>query len=494
MEDIPGLRTATYDALAQADLVHRRILRPVDLVRDAIARIEALNPTLNAVVHTDFDRAVETAARTDPDKPFAGVPILLEDLCVEADGLGCCEGSAFLSRHVSTGDQEYVRRLRKAGFVVLGKTNTPEFGLAPTTEPRLFGATANPWDPRFSAGGSSGGSAVAVAAGMVPVAHGSDVGGSLRIPASACHLFALKPTRGRNPLGPRYGEIFAGLGCEHVLTRSVRDSAALLDATAGPGLGDPYWTPPHAGSWLRETDRPPGRLRIAVTRRTPEGRPAHPDVLAAVDEMASLLESLGHLVFERDLDELTPEVGTAIGRIHGAALDWIIRSWSRELGRSPEPDELEPLTRLSWERGQQVTGGELLMCLTTVQRFTRALAAATDGPDGFDLWLSPTLAEPPPRLGELVAGDGDATAAEARSAAFAAFPLIAANLTGRPAMNVPFGWSEEGLPVGVHFLGRYGGEGTLLRVAAQLEQAHPWADLWPPFSARCLGHHHPLPV
>lgn len=494
MEDIPGLRTATFDALAQADLVHRRILRPVDLVRDAIARIEALNPTLNAVIHTDFDRAIETAGRVDPDRPFAGVPILLKDLCVEADGLPCHEGSAYLRNHVSVGDQEYVRRLRKAGFVVLGKTNTPEFGMAPTTEPRLHGATANPWDPRFTPGGSSGGSASAVASGMVPVAHGNDVGGSLRIPASACHLFALKPTRGRNSLGPRYGEIFSGLGCEHVLTRTVRDSAALLDVTCGPALGDPYWTPPHTGSWLRETERPPGRLRIAVTRRTPEDRPVHPDVIAAVDEAAALLESLGHVVVERDMSELTPEVGSAIGRIYGASVDWAIRYWVRETGREPEPAELEPLTRLYWERGRKVSGGELLMCLTTVQRFTRTLAETTDGPDGFDLWLSPTLAEPPPRLGEMFASEEDPTVAEARSAQFVAFPLIVANLTGRPAMNVPFGWSEEGLPVGVHFLGRYGGEGTLLRVAAQLEGARPWADLWPPVSARCLGHHHPMPV
>lgn len=494
MEEIPGLRTATFDAVAQAELVHRRILRPIDLVRDAIARIEALNPTLNAVVHTDFDQAVETAAHTDPDRPFAGVPILLKDLCVEADGLGCCEGSAFLKGHVSAGDQEYVRRLRRAGFVILGKTNTPEFGMAPTTEPRLFGATANPWDPRFTPGGSSGGSASAVASGMVPVAHGNDVGGSLRIPASACNLFALKPTRGRNPLGPRYGEVFSGLCSEHVLTRTVRDSAALLDVTSGPGLGDPYWTPAHTGSWLRETERPPGRLRIAVTRRTPEDRPVHPDVIAAVDDAAALLESLGHVVFDRDMTELTPEVGSAIGRLYGASIDWAIRYWTRELGREPEPDELEPLTRLYWERGRQVSGGEVLMCLTTIQRFTRTLAETTDGPDGFDLWLSPTLAEPPPRLGEMLASDEDPTVAEARSARFVAFPLITANLTGRPAMSVPFGWSEEGLPIGVNFLGRYGGEGTLLRLAAQLEREHPWAELWPVVSARCLGHDHPLPV
>jgi amidase len=488
---IPGGRTAVFDAVTQADLVHRRVLRPIDLVRDAIARIEALNPTLNAVITTDFERALDTASRTDPDRPFAGVPILLKDLCVEADGLRCCEGSEFLRDHVSRGDQEYVRRLRRAGFVILGKTNTPEFGMAPTAEPRLFGATANPWDVRHSTGGSSGGSAAAVASGMVPVAHGNDVGGSLRIPASACGLFGLKPTRARNSLGPRYGDVFGGMGAEHVLTRTVRDSAALLDVTSGAAAGDPYWAPPHTGSWASEVGRSPGRLRIAFTRRTAEGVLGHPDVLAALDDTIELLGSLGHVLFERDLHELTPAVGSAIGRMYGASVDWLIRYWIRELGREPQERDLEPLTRLYWERGKQVGGGEMLMALTTIQEFTRDVAAATDGPDGFDLWLSPTLAEPPPRLGEMVASDEDPTSAEARAARFVAYPLIVANLTGRPAMSVPAGWNDDGLPIGVHFMGTFGGEGMLFRLAAQLEETRPWNDLWAPGSIRCVNHHHP---
>jgi amidase len=487
---IPGIRTATYDAVALADLVHRRILRPIDLVRDAIERIEVLDPTLNAVVTTDFERALDTASRTDPDRPFAGVPILLKDLCVEADGLRFCEGSRFLRDHVSRGDQEYVRRLRRAGFVILGKTNTPEFGLAPTVEPRLFGATANPWDVRHSTGGSSGGSAAAVAAGMVPVAHGNDAGGSIRIPASACGLFGLRPTRARNSLGPRYGDAFGGMVSEHVLTRTVRDSAALLDVTGGAATGDPYWAPPHTGTWAAEVGRPPGRLRIAFTRRTADGDLGHPDVLAALDDAIDLLTALGHELFERDLHELTPVVGSAIGHLYGAATDWTIRYWVRELGREPDPDELEPLTRLYRDRGREVSGGELLLAMTTVQQFTRAVAEATDGPDGFDLWLSPTLAEPPPRLGELVASDEDPTVAEARSARLVAYPLVVANLTGRAAMSVPMSWNGDGLPVGVHFLGRFGGEGMLLRLAAQIEEARPWADVWPPGSIRCLRHHH----
>jgi len=486
---IPGIRTAALDAVAQADLVHRRVLRPVDLVREAIERIEALNPTLNAVITTDFDRALDTAAGIDPDRPFAGVPILLKDLCVEADGIRCCEGSRFLRDHVSRGDQEYVRRLRRAGFVILGKTNTPEFGMAPTAEPRLFGATANPWNLRHTTGGSSGGSAAAVAAGMVPVAHGNDAGGSIRIPASACGLFGLRPTRARNTLGPRYGDAFGGMVSEHVLARTVRDSAALLDATSGPSAGDPYCAPHHAGTWVSEVGRSPGRLRIAFTRRTADGELGHPDVLAALDDAIELLTDLGHELFERDLHELTPQVGSAIGRMYGAAVDWIIRYWVDEIGRMPEPDELEPLTRLYWERGKAIGAGELLMAMTTIQRFSREVAAATDGPGGFDVWLSPTLSEPPPRLGEMVATDDDPTEAEARSARFVAYPLVVANLTGRPAMNVPMSWNVDGLPIGVHFLGPFGGEGLLLRVAAQIEEARPWADHWAPNSTPGLAHH-----
>jgi amidase len=480
-------RTGVLDAVSQAELVHLRIVSPIELVRDAIERIEALNPTLNAVITPTYGQALEIAGTMDPDRPFAGVPILLKDLCAEADGLRFCEGSAYLRDHRSSGDQELVRRLRLAGFVILGKTNTPEFGMAPTTEPRLFGATANPWDVSRSTGGSSGGSAAAVASGMVAVAHGNDAGGSLRIPASACGLFGLKPTRARNPLGPRYGDAFGGMVAEHVLTRTVRDSAALLDVTSGPAAGDPYWAPPHAGRWIAEVGRSPGQLRIGVTRRTAEGHPVHPDCLAALDDAVELLTGLGHEVFERDLTELTPAVGSAIGRMYGAAVDWTIRYWTRELGREPEPDELEPLTRLYWERSKRLSGGELLMAVTTVQEFARELARATES---FDLWLSPTLATPPPPLGELVADADDPTIAEARSAAFVAFPLVVANLTGRPAMSVPLWRSGDGLPIGVHLMGTYGGEATLLRLAAQLEQARPWADVWPPISVRSLGDHH----
>ena len=465
----------TPDALALAELVHRGEVQPIELVEQAIERIDRLDPLLNAVVTRAFEQAREAALEVDPRLPFAGVPLLIKDLCAEVDGLPMHEGSAFLRHHVSRGDQEYVARLRRAGFVILGKTNTPEFGMMPTTEPALHGATRNPWDTTRIAGGSSGGSAAAVASGMVPVAHANDAGGSIRIPASACGLLGLKPTRARNPLGPRYGDVFASMVVEHVLTRTVRDSAALLDVTSGPDLGDPYGAPSHAGTWLEEVRREPGRLRIAVTRRTADGDLPAPDVLTALEDSIGLLSELGHEVFERDLVELDRPVASAIGRLYGASIDWCLRYWIRELGREPEPEELEPLTRLYWERAQRVSGGELLMAQTTVQAFSRRVAVAQQD---FDLWLSPTLATAPPTIGHLTTGDLPVD--EQRSAELVALPLVVANLTGCPAMSVPLCWTTDGLPIGMNLMARFGDEATLFRLAAQLEQARPWADRVPP--------------
>src|SRR5690242_20790913 len=288
------------DATAQAALVRASEVTAVELVEAAIERIEALNPVLNAVVTPIFDRALD-AARAGPTGPFAGVPFLLKDLACEMAGVRFTEGSRFLAGNVSTVDQELVVRLRKAGLMILGKTSTPEFGMAPACEPVLFGPVRNPWDTGRSTSGSSGGSAAAVASGMVPFAHGNDLGGSLRYPASACGLFALKPTRARNPLGPEYGDVAGGTAVEHALTRTVRDSAALLDATSGPALGDPYWAPPPARPFLDEVGADPGRLRIGYTTRTPEGDVGHPDCVAALEDAAQLCDQLGHELVECDL-------------------------------------------------------------------------------------------------------------------------------------------------------------------------------------------------
>jgi amidase len=479
-----------YDAMGQADLVHRREVRPVELVEAALGRIERLDPLLNAVIHLDPDRALETATRVDPDLPFAGVPILVKDLAAEVGGMPLHEGSAYLDGYVSDRDQEYVARLRRAGFVILGKTNTPEFGMLPSAESARHGATGNPWDPARSAGGSSGGSAAAVASGMVPVAHGNDLGGSIRIPASACGVFGLKPTRGRNPLGPRYGDVLLGWAVEHVLTRTVRDSAALLDVTSGPEPGDPYPAPAHAGSWLDALDAAPQPLRIAVDRRTDTGSLLDPSALAALDDGVELLRSLGHEVVETRFPEITAGLGSAIGRMYGALVDWVVRYWHDELGRAPQPGELEPATLAFWNAGRGVTAGELLTAHMRLQEFSRRVAAAFLHPrDGFDLLLTPTVAGPTPALGELVttsARDGSASVSS-----WIAVPLVIANLTGRAAMSVPLWTDDEGLPLGVHLLGSAGGEGLLLALAAQLERARPWHRVWPPVSAPCLAHAHP---
>ena len=463
------------DATAQAELVRRGEIAAAELVDGAIERIERLNPQLNAVVTSMFEDARERAS-AGLTGPFAGVPYLVKDLIVEIEGVRFTEGSAFLRDNVSTYTSELVTRLRRAGLVILGKTNTPEFGMVPTCEPTLHGATRNPWDPGRSTSGSSGGSAAAVASGMVPMAHGNDAGGSLRFPASACGLFGLKPTRARNPLGPEYGDALCGWAVEHAITISVRDSAALLDATAGPDIGDPYPAPPPARPFGAEVGVDPGRLRIGYTARTPGGGLGHPDCVAAVEDAVALCAALGHDVVEADLPGLDERVGRAIGTMFDAATAWIVGYWVRRLGREPEPGELEPLTNHYRVGGQRLSAPDLMLAVEDLQRFARTVARFLTG---VDLWLTPTMSEPPTPLGEITAAPDDPLRAVRRGARTVEYPAVVANITGNPAMSVPLWWNAAGLPVGVHFLGRFGDEATLLRLAAQLEAARPWAGRTP---------------
>jgi amidase len=468
---------AGLDATAQAELVGRGEATAVELVEAAIASIEKLNPTLNAVVTPTFERALD-AAQAGVTGPFAGVPYLVKDLIVEIEGVRFTEGSVFLRDNVSTFDSELVVRLRRAGLVLLGKTNTPEFGMAPTCEPVLFGPTRNPWATDRSTSGSSGGSAAAVASRMVPMAHGNDLGGSLRYPASACGVFGLKPTRARNPLGPEYGDAIGGWAVEHAMTRSVRDSAALLDATSGPALGDPYPSTA-AGPFLPEVGKDPGRLRIAFTERTPEGVPGHPDCVDAVRDAAALCAELGHDIVEADLPGLTPSVGSAIGTVFSAATAWIVAYWTRRLGREPGAGDLDPLTRAYWDMGRSVSAAEYMLAVEDCQAFSRVVA-------GFlaehDLWLTPTLSTPPLPLGEIVSTPDEPLRALENGGPTVAYAGVVANITGNPAMSVPLWWNGDGLPIGVHFLGRFGDEATLFRLAAQLEAARPWLGRRPPVS------------
>jgi len=461
---------AGLDGVAQADLVRRRQVSAVELVTWAIERIETLNPTLNAVVTPMFDRALASASEKREGQ-FAGVPYLLKDLATEVEGVPFSEGSRFLRNHVSGYDSELVRRLERAGLVVVGKTNTPEFGMVPACEPLLWGPTRNPWDTSRSTSGSSGGSAAAVASGMVPAAHGNDLGGSIRFPASACGLFGLKPTRARNPLGPEYGDVISGWAVEHALTRSVRDSAALLDVTSGPAPGDPYPAPPVLRPFARAVGVDPGKLRIAYTPRVPDGSLGHPDCVAALEDAVKLCASLGHELVEADLPGLTAEVGAAIGRVFEGATAWIIQYWIRRVDRQPGEDELEPLTRAYWEAGQRVSAADYLQAIEQLQRFSRAVALFLTH---VDMWLTPTMSAPPALLGEIASTATEPLRAAEVGGRTVAYPAVVANITGNPAMSVPLWWSPEGLPVGVHFLGRFGDEATLFRFASQLEAARPW--------------------
>jgi amidase len=387
------------------------------------------------------------------------------------------EGSRFLAANVSTYTSEIVRRFEQAGLVIIGKSATAEFGMSPSCEGALFGPTRNPWDLERSTSGSSGGSAAAVAAGIVPIGHGNDLGGSIRYPASNCGLFGLKPTRARNPLGPEYGDAVSGWAVEHVVTRSVRDSAAVLDALSGPSPGDPYQVGPPSRPFASEMQADPGRLRVAYTGTVNDGSPGDPDCLAGLDRTIGLLDELGHDITETRLPALTADDGEAIGTVFNSATAWIIDYWVRRLGRDPGVDEIEPLTRGFWEMGKQVPAAAYLRSIEVLQRYTRRVAGFLTN---YDVFLTPTVSAPPVPLGQMVSTRDEPFRALEVSARTIAYSGVIANLTGNPAMSVPLHWNDDGLPIGMHCLGRFGDEVTLLRLAAQLEQARPWSQQRPP--------------
>ncbi len=468
---------AFLDATAQADLVRRKELTPDELVDAAIARIEQLNPTLNAVITPLYERAREAAAGASTDTVFAGVPFLLKDHVAEYAGTPLSEGSAFLAGHyISPQDSELVRRYQRAGLIILGKANTSEFALMPTTEPRQFGASRNPWNTSLTTGGSSGGSAAAVAAGMVAAAHANDGGGSIRVPASCCGLVGLKPTRGRNSAAPGHGDLAGGLLCEHVLTRSVRDSAAILDASAGPAPGDPYSPAPPERDFAEEVGHPPGRLRIGLGTVPLTGLPAHADCVAAAESAANLCEELGHEVAEASPSLDQQQLFKAFGDVWIALLCSAIKDWARRSGREPEQKHFEPVTWRMYLGGQRRSSGDYLLAVQDLQQVSREAASFFAD---YDVWLTPTLAQPPMPLGYFDYSPETRDQHVARLAEYTGFTLIA-NATGQPAISLPLHWNEDGLPIGVQLLGRYGDEATLLRLAAQLEQARPWSHRQPP--------------
>jgi amidase len=463
------------DATAQAELVRRGEVKPVELVEAAIGRAELINPKLNAIITPMYEDAREAAEGSLPDGPFRGVPFLLKDLLATYAGVRMSWGSRFLRDFVPDHDSELVIRLKRAGLVILGKTNTPEFGILPTTEPALFGATRNPWSPDRSSGGSSGGSAAAVAAGIVPFAHANDGGGSIRIPASCCGLFGLKPTRARNPLGPDTGDIMGGLAVEHALTRSVRDSAALLDATAGPDVGDPYCAPPPSRPYSEEVKSDPGRLRIAFSTKAPSGAKIHPECVNAVLDVAKLCAGLGHEVTETAPEINGPMLVQAFTAVWAAGSASGLDAFAFLTGQAPKAEQFEPLTWGLYEMGRRVTGPAYLLAQAVLQRIARDVARFMEK---YDAWLTPTLAEPPVPLGTFDSTPENPLRGFYRAVEYVPFTPIA-NATGQPAMSVPLYWNSEGLPVGTHFFGRFGDEALLFRLAAQLEQARPWAKRRP---------------
>jgi len=477
-----------YDAIGLGELVRRRKVSSAELLEDTIRRIEAVNPSLNAVICTLWERArAEARKRTEksasPGERFPGVPYLLKDLVTDMQGAPFADGSRFVHGHLSAVDSELVSRTRASGLVIAGRTNTSELGVLTTAEPLLYGPAHNPWNLRLTTGGSSGGSAAAVAAGMVPMAHGNDGGGSIRIPASCCGVFGLKPTRGRNSLGPLFGDLAHGIVSEHALTRTVRDSAALLDATSGGVPGDPYVAPSPARPFLEEARRSPGRLKIAFLSRVPDGwneeTALHPDCAAAVQDAARLCESLGHTVEEADPATLAwPELPQRFITIFTSFVGHAVAYWERTLGKSVRQQDLEPVTWDLYQASQGITGAAYLVTWEELQRFSRKVAYwYRDG--GWDVLLSPTMQVPPTELGSFDPSPDDPGKSIRLALSFVAFTRTQ-NITGDPAMSVPLYWNKDDVPIGVQFAAPFGAEATLFRLAAQLEKVRPWAARKPP--------------
>ncbi len=485
-----------YDGLGLAELVKKKEISPAEICEEAITRIERVNPTLNAVITPMYDLARKTVRETLPDGTFSGVPFLLKDLLGDFAGVPQTMGSKALKNYVPTQDSELVRRYKKAGLVILGKTNTPEFGLKGITEPELHGPTRNPWNTNHTPGGSSGGSAAAVAGGMVPLASANDGAGSIRIPAACCGLFGLKVTRGRTPNGPIHGRTWQGAVVEHVISRSVRDSAAILDATHGPDVGAPYIIPPPRRPYLDEIQQSPGPLRIAFNTQSPIDTAVHPECIQAVEHTVGLLEELGH-----EVEEAHPDVnGHALAKgliiLYSGEVAAVIDELDPLLGRKAKQSDVESITWTLGLLGRTYSAGHIVKAKREWELAARIMGRFHEA---YDIYLTPTLAYPPVKIGELdpkpielvllkiinalglgrlllASGAIDKLALESLSKT--PFTQLA-NFTGQPAMSMPLYWTSDELPCGVHFMGRYGDEATLLRLAAQLEKAQPWVEKRP---------------
>ncbi len=479
-----------YDGLGLAELVRKKEVAPAELLEEAISRTEAGNPKLNAVITKTYDQAREYVKGKLPNGPFTGVPFLLKDLHHAEKGVRMTNGSASMRDYVPDYDAELTKRFRKTGVVFFGRTNTPEFGLLAITEPHAFGTTRNPWDTSRVPGGSSGGSGAAVAAGFAPMASASDGGGSIRIPGAHCGLFGLKPTRGRVPTGPMEGEIWDGAGQSHILCRSVRDSAAMLDAVAGHESGAPYHIARPRRAYLKEIDKPPRKLRIGFNTESPLGTKVDRECVRAVENTARLLEELGHTVEPVKQPVDGKAVATAYLTMYMGQVAAELRWLEHHVGKGSSK-KVEPLTETLARLGEALPAGVYVHSHWGWNNFARGMAAFHET---CDLYLIPTTAEPPVRCGELqprgfqklgtvlvnqlklapvAVRTGIIDSMAEQSLAKTPFTQLA-NLTGQPAMSVPLHWTPEGLPIGSQFVAPFGDEATLFALAAQLEQARPW--------------------
>lgn len=487
-----------YDALGLAELVRQKEVSAAELLDEAITRIDRVNPRINAVIYKLYDRARKQLADGVPKGPFAGVPFLIKDLlcALEGEPLQC--GSRMYRDYRPRENSELVNRYLASGAVIVGKTNTPELGLTPVTEPAAFGPARNPWDTSRTTGGSSGGSGAAVAARLVPMAGGGDGGGSIRIPSSACGIFGLKPSRGRTPTGPFEAEGWNGFAVEHVLTRSVRDSATMLDAVSGDYPGDFHGLPAPASPFADEVGKAPGTLRIAVSTEPLLPSKVHPDCVKAVEDTAKLLAELGHEVVEAAPDFDGRAFSMAFLTVIGGQTAAGIRNAEKLTGRKAHHDDFEQRTWLTAQLGDAFSAGEYVTAVADVQALARQIHRFIGD---YDVILNPTLAMPPqphgfldaqgpmavlesilvriPPVSKLLKGGSvfEQTAADV----FAFIPWTPVyNATGQPSMSVPLYWNDEGLPIGSMFTSKLRDEATLFRLAAQLEQARPWADRKPP--------------
>lgn len=462
---------SNYDGLGLAELVRKKEVSAPELLEAAIERAEKHNPKLNAIVYKAYDQAREAAKSLSAAGPFQGVPFLIKDLTLQVAGMKRSDGTFFKSDEPDAHDDLLTQRFKQAGLVIFGKTNTPEYGITGTTESARLKPCRNPWNTEHITGGSSGGAAASVAAGIVPLANASDGMGSIRIPAACCGLVGMKVTQYRTPMGPNHDtDIGHGYAVHHVVSRTVRDSAAMLDCIDMPEVDSPYHMPPKSKPYLQEVTAPAGRLRIRFTDETPSGHPVDPEIASALRNVAKQLEALGHIVEEKGLGINYRKLYAASTAVLGANFAYSMRERVRKMGREPRQEELEPLTWRNWKGGDHVPGHEAMRGWQTMKAMTREIFREFTQ---FDVLLTPVLSTPVPKVGFIDPVRLEPREVDKRQAqTFGFTPPF--NMTGQPSLSLPLAHSANGLPIGMMFTGRWGDEATLYRLASQLEQAHPW--------------------